>query len=342
MTTPGEPTVYRFVSDGRMAVDVNRDAMARMNRPFVWLAASVASFTVGFGLSYQANRDSLPYYRGEVIRIATGWGLVFVALTAGAVLLGLALGRRSNRWRMRRLYPEGSATEVELTADALILRRPSGTRSIPYGDIRKVKSRERVQWLVVRRRPLTEALPASLLPPDALDAIRARSRGAVPFSSSPPPTGPARQLVVPEHWASHVAAATVRRTLGRPRFWVRLGLAILVSIPMGLLGGRAWLALAPALALVSLAVVHLQTRRSIASTLPPGSLAATEVHQDRLVSRSAHWTRVIPFDAIRRIDVRGDVVFIEMTTVPPLLVLARELVPDDLIERHSVSRSSAG
>lgn len=340
MAGPGEPTVHRYVSDGRLADAVNRDAMARVTSPVLWIATAVVGFGVGFVTAYRANRASLPYYRADVIRIAVGWGLAFVAIVMGAALLGIVLGRRLNQRRMRRLFPTGSETEVELTEDALVLRRPSGARSIPYRDIRRIRSREHVQWLVVRTRPLTEPLPARLLPPDALDAVLARSRGAVALSASPVPTGPIRQFVVPSGWAGHVAAMTVRRTLGRPRFWTRLGLGFLVSIPMALLAADAWLALAPAVALLSLALAFVQTRRSIASALPPGSVASTELHHDRLVSRSTRWTRVIQFDDIRGLDVLDDVVFIEMMTAPPLLVLARELVPDDVVEQRLVSRPS--
>jgi hypothetical protein len=315
-----------------MARDVSRDTVGRMRRPLPWAAAAVLSFTVGSVSSYRGNRASLPYYRAEVIRIAVGWGLVFVVLMAAAALLGLALSVTQLRRRAVRLYPEGAETEVELTEEALVLRRASGVRSIPYADIRTVKPRERVLWIVVSRRPLAEPLPADLLPPAAVDAIRARSRGAVPASTAPAPTGPLRQIVVPQHWASHVAAATVRRHLRRPRFWTRLALGIVVSIPMAVIGGRAWLAVAPVLALLSLAVAFVQTRRVITWALPPGSTTSAEIHHDRVISRSVRWTRDIPLADIRRIDVRGNVVFFEMTTRPPLLALARELVPADLID----------
>ena len=155
-------------------------------------------------------------------------------------------------------------------------------------------------------------------------------------------TGPARQFVVPDRWASRVASMMVARTARRRGFWLRLAAGFLVTIPMAQIGGRAWLVLSPAVAIVSLAVVHLRTRRSIAEALPPGSLTSTEAHGDRLVARNPRGSRVIRYDDVRRIDVRGDVVFIEMTTAPPLLVLPRALVPDDLLERPRNATSGSG
>ena len=151
-----------------------------------------------------------------------------------------------------------------------------------------------------------------------------------PSSATPPPTGPTREFVVPDSWASHVAMATLRRTVTRPRFWTRVGLGILVTIPLALAGGRGWLALAPAVALISLAVTYLRTERSVAAALPAGSVATTKFLDGCLVSRTAHSARTIRYDEIRRIDVRDEVVFLEMATEPPLLVLPRALVPDDL------------
>jgi hypothetical protein len=338
MTTPGDATVYRYVSDGQMAAAAARDAMARTKRPPLWFAIGVIGFAVGFVASYRGNRASLPYYRAEVIRIAIGWGLVFVILAVGAALLGIVLGRTAIRRHMRRLYPVGSETEVELADETLVLRRPSGARTIPYGDIRIVRSREHALWIFVRGRPMAEALPASLLPPDAVDGIRARSVGAVPVSTSTPEIASGRQAVVPARWASHVAAMTLRRNVVRPKFWARVGLGILVSIPMAMVGGRGWLALTPTLALLSLGLSYLQTRRSVAWALPVGSVQSVEVQDDRLVSRSPRWSRVIPLADIRRVDLRDDVVFLEMTTRPPLLVLPRNLVPDSLIDQHRGAR----
>jgi len=342
VTNPGKPAAYRYVSDGTMAGALNRDAVARANLPVAGSVLGLVGFGVGFYASFDSNRASLPYHRGEVVRIALVWGLACSAIWLAAGVVALVVARAANRQRMRRLFPTGSVTEVRLEQDALVLTRPGGTRTIPYGRIRRVRAYEHTRWIVARERPIVEVLPAGLLPPDALDLIEARSRGVVPVSTPSPPTASARQVAVPENWARHVAWMTLTRNLRRPRFWVRLGLGLLVSAPIALVAGPAWLALAPAVALLSVTFGYVHTLRAMAEAAPPGSLISTEAHDDRLITRNPRWSRLIPFDHIRGIDVHGDLVFLEMTTAPPLLVMARELVPDDLIERHRASRSGSG
>jgi len=316
-----------------MASGLNRDSLARMNRPVVWAAFTLVGFGVGFYASFDSNRASWPYYRGEVIRIALVWGLVVAALMIPAALLGLAMGRATNRWRMRRMFPTGSVTEIRLDPDALVLTRPGTTRTIPYGRIRRVKLYEHTHWIVVRGRPLVEVLPAGLLPGEAVEILQARASGAVPLSWTSPPMGPVLRMVVPDSWAAHVAAVTVREIVGKPRFWVRLGLAVLVSATIAYAAGIEWLALGPALALVAFMVAYVRTRDAMAVAMPSGSVASMEVLDDQLVSRTARWAREIPFDEVREVRVRDDVVFLAMTGTPPLLALARELVPDAVIER---------
>jgi hypothetical protein len=316
-----------------MARGLDRDLMARAHLPVAGSALALISFAVGFYSSFDSNRDSLPYYRGEVVRIALVWGLVFAAILLIAGLIGVFLGRGVNRRRMRRLFPTGSVTQVRLDRDALVLTRPGTTRTIPYGRIRRVKLYEHTQWIMVRGRPLVEVLPAGLLPDEAVETLQARASGAVPLSWSPPATGPARQMVVPAGWATHVAGVDVRNTLSKPRFWVRLGLAILVSTPIAYAAGTAWLALGPALALLSSRLAYVRTRDAMAASMPSGSVARLEVLDDRMVSRTARWAREIRFDEVREVHIRGDVVFLAMTTTPPRLALARELLPDVVIDR---------
>ncbi|MGY2874584.1 hypothetical protein ACVW00_001774 [Marmoricola sp. URHA0025 HA25] len=333
MTDPALPATYRYVSDGGMAAALDRDSMARVNRPVVWATLTVVGFGVGYYASFHGNRNSLPYYRGEVVRIALVSGLVVAALLAAAVLVGLALARPINRRRMRRSFPTGSVTEVRLEQDALVIARPAATRTIPYGRIHRVRLREHTQWIVVRGRPSIEVLPAGLLPPDAIGTVRARAAGAVPLSWSPAPTGSVRQVVVPEGWPSHVAAATLKEIARGARFYVRVVLAVLVSALIAYAAGGAWLLLGPSLTLLALTTAFVRTRRAMADAMPSGAVASVEVLSDRMVSRTVRWAREIRFDEIREVRVRGDVVFLAMTSTPPLLALARELVPDAVIER---------
>lgn len=333
MIDPGTPVTYRYVSDDRMARGLNRDVTARA-RPGV---AGIALALVGFGLggyaSFDANRDSLPRYRGEVVGIALVWGLVFAALWVGFGLIGLLVARGVNRRRMRRLFPTGSVTEVRLDQDAVVLTRPATTRRIPYDRVRRVRRYEHTRWIVVRGRPLVEVLPASLLPDRAVEILEARAAGATPSAWSQAPTGPVRDLVVPDGWAAHVAGVTVRATLGTPRFWARLGLAVLVSGVVAYAAGPLWLAVVPALALLAVTVAYLRTREAMAHAMPSGSVASIEALDDRLVSRTARWSRDIRFDEVRAVDVRGDVVFLTMTSAPRRLALARELLTDAVLER---------
>jgi hypothetical protein len=125
----------------------------------------------------------------------------------------------------------------------------------------------------------------------------------------------------------------VRATLGTPRFWARLGLAVLVSGVVAYAAGALWLAVVPALALLAVTVAYLRTREAMAHAMPSGSVASIEALDDRLVSRTARWSRDIRFDEVRAVDVRGDVVFLTMTSAPRRLALARELLTDAVLER---------
>jgi hypothetical protein len=180
--------------------------------------------------------------------------LAFAIVLVLALLLGMQLGRGTTRRRMRGLFPVGSVTELVLDGDRLELRRPGGTRTIPLTSVRRVQSRRhRLHWLVVRRRPMVEVLPADLLPREVVDVIEARARAAVPLSWLTAPTGPTRRVVVAGGWAAHVARMRVGTSLVNARFWT--------------------------------------ARRAIADAMPAGSVATVEVLDDRVVSRVARWAR---------------------------------------------------
>jgi hypothetical protein len=67
--------------------------------------------------------------------------------------------------------------------------------------------------------------------------------------------------------------------------------------------------------------------------VPDGSVATTDVFEDRLVSRNAGGVREIRYADVRAIEVRGDVVLIRMTTERNVGVIARALIPDELPQR---------
>jgi hypothetical protein len=333
MTDPGTPVTYRYVSDGQMPTVLDRETMARVNRPLAWSATAFVGFGLGSTLLLGANRASLPYHPGEVVLLSLLSGVVMALVMVIAGLVGMIIGRAVSRARMRRLFPTGSVTEVRLEQDALVLTRPASTRTVPYDRVRRVRRYEHTRWVVVRARPFVEVLPASLLPDQAVEILEARAAGARPPAWSPAPTGPVRDLVVPEGWAAHVAAVSVRATLRSPRFWARLGLALLVAGVAAHAAGPLWLAVGPALALIAVTVAYLRTREAMARATPSGSVASIETLDDRLVSRTARWTRDIRFDEVRAVDVHDDVVFLVMTSAPRRLALARALLPDAILER---------
>ena len=141
------------------------------------------------------------------------------------------------------------------------------------------------------------------------------------------------QMTVPAGWTAHLATVHTRASLTGRRFLVRVGTASVVSVFLALTVAPAWLLAAPVLALVSLGIAHGQARRALAAALPTGSVASTEVLDDRLVSRNAGGTREIRFDQVRSVDVRGDVVLLTLASVRGTMLIARALIPDDLLER---------
>jgi len=245
-----------------------------------------------------------------------------------------------NRRSMERCFPEGSVTEVELGADAMVLKRPDRTREVPYQSISRVRASGSLLALEVRgRRPMVELLPLDLLPDDALEFIRVRGLGAWPATDRLGDGTPSRRFVVPAGWAAHVAAVQTRENLRHAGLWIRIGTAIVLSMLLATIAGSWWpLVLAPLLSVASAWLGYTRTRRAVGLALPAGSVAATETRDDRLVSRNAGGVREIRFDDIRSLVVRDDVVLLGMTSGPKVLALARDLVPDELLQRHQLAR----
>lgn len=333
MTVSDPAPTYTYVADAGLADRLRREATARLRRPLPLGILLVFGLVLGILASLITNAASLPTYRGKVVLIGVVWGLVWVAavVVLTAVLVVPVSGVVIRR-RVARDYPQGSRTEVELGDEALVLVRPTGTRTLPYRKIARVRPIGPWLTIAVRGRLIAELLPKGLLPDAALELIRARARGAAP-AAVPWDGVPTRQMVVPAGWATHLAAVHTRASVTSRRFLVRTGLAAVVSVVLALVLGPAWLAAAPVLALVSVATTFVQTRNSLSAVLPSGSVASTEVLADRFVSRNAGGTREIPFDQVRSVEVHGDVVFLMLASARGRMLIARALIPDDLLDR---------
>ncbi|WP_151081821.1 hypothetical protein [Nocardioides cynanchi] len=334
MTAPVPSPTYVYVAEADLADRLRREASARLRRPLPVGILLVFGLVLGIVSSLITNAASLPTYRGRVLLIGVVWGLVWAA---AVVVLTAVLVVPVSRWligrRVARDYPEGSVTEVELGAEALVVTRPTGTRTFPYREITRV--RPIGSWLAIVRRGrlVADLLPQGVLPEPAVDLIRARARGVAPTAVDRWDGEPTRQMVVPPGWAAHLAAVHTRTSLTSRRFLVRTAIASLVSLLPALVLAPAWLVAGPVLALLNAGVTYVQTRSSLSTALPSGSVASTEVLADRLVSRNAGGTREIPFDQVRSAEVHGDVVFLMLEGVRGRLLIARDLLPDDLLDR---------
>jgi hypothetical protein len=334
VTVSDPAPTYTYVADADLADRLRREGTARLRRPLPLAVLLVFGLTLGILASLVTNVASLPAYRGKVLVIGVVWGLVWVAavvvLTAVVVV---PLSRAVIRRRVARDYPQGSRTEVELRAEGLVLMRPTGTRTVPYREIARVRPIGPWLTIALRGRLVAELLPKGVLPDDAVELIRARARGGAPLAADGWVGEPTRQMTVPAGWTAHLATVHTRASLTGRRFLVRVGTASVVSVFLALTVAPAWLLAAPVLALVSLGIAHGQARRALAAVLPTGSVASTEVLDDRLVSRNAGGTREIRFDQVRSVDVRGDVVLLTLASVRGTMLIARALIPDDLLER---------
>jgi hypothetical protein len=333
VTVSDPAPTYTYVADAHLADRLRREATARLRRPLPLGILLVFGLVLGILASLVTNAASLPAYRGEVVVIGVVWGLVWVAaVVVLTVVLVVPLSRVIIGRRVARDYPQGSRTEVELGAEALVLIRPSGTRTLPYRQIARVRPIGSWLTIAVRGRLVAELLPKGVLPEGAVELIRARARGAAP-AADPWDGQPTCQMVVPAGWAAHLAAVHTRTSMTSSRFLVRAGLASVVCLILALVLSPWWLVAAPLLALLSVVTTYVQTRNALSTLLPTGSVASTEVLADRLVSRNAGGTREIPFDQVRSVEVHGDVVFLLLASVRGPMLIGRALIPDDLLQR---------
>jgi hypothetical protein len=326
------PRTYRYVADGQLTSQLTREATSLRRLGRLALALAVVGLVLGIGASLTTYHASLSQYFGRIMLIGLVWGLAWFA--AVAVLLaavGVPLAVVINRWWVRRLFPEGSVTEVELGEDSLTFRRPAGTRSVPYQAVIRPRAGGSLLRFELRGRPRVEWVPLGLLPDDAIDFIVARARDAWPLSATLGTGNVTRQFTVPPGWAAHVAAAHTRSALASAKVWVRIGLALVAVVGLALVAGIGWIAVAPLPGLLAVAVTYERTRRAIATAMPIGSVTTSEFLDDRVIIRNARWAREIRFGDISTIDVRGDVVFLGTASGPKRIAVARALIPDDAL-----------
>jgi hypothetical protein len=336
VTTSGPGATYRYVADGRLAQETLSKGRARARSPLAVATLVVVGLTLGVATSLSVNAASLPTYRSRVVLIGVVWGLAWALLGAAiiAVLVGPVAAVVARR-TIGRTFAVGSVTEVELAEDALVLRRPTGIRTVPYRRIFRL--RKAGMWLrvEVRGRVLAELLPVGLLPDAAIDYVRARARGASPLADVGDQGRPDHEWVVPAGWAAHAAATHARETLRTRRFWIRVGIALLVAASLAAVAGPAWLLVVPLFASLFVAVTYGQARKAVAAVLPTGSVASTRFLDDRFVSSNAGGTREISYDDVRRADLRGDVVVLTLSSQRGRMLIARDLVPDEIREQFA-------
>ena len=332
MTTSGRVTTYRYVSDGALVTVINKEGMARLRHPAPVVGLVLGGTAVGIVSSFRTNEASLPDYLGRVLLIGVAWGLAFVLLTGLMIaVLVVPLASAANRHHVLRRFPLGSVTEVDVGDDALVIRRPAGTSEVPYRKILNLRPRGSFLNIAIRNRLIGELLPLGLLPDDAVEFIRTRSRGAWPAAAVPDAGTPTRRFVVPPGWATHVASVHTRAVLGQRRFWTRMGLVLLGSALVAYVTAPWLLLVSPALAIFVVVGSYVQTRRLFTTLLPTGSVATTEFLDDHFVSRNAGGVREIPFADISSIRVRGDLVQLGVKSQPGWTMIARALVPDEAI-----------
>jgi hypothetical protein len=331
---PGPTSTYRYTADGQLAAVVNREAAARLRKPRLLVSFVVVGLVLGICASFTANAASLPDYLGRVLLIGVLWGLgwvVLVLVLMGAV--GWPLAKVLNRRMMKRLFPQGSVTEVVLGPDMFVIKRPMQTRSIPYRTLFRLRPVGSFMRVELRRRLMAELLPLEMLPDHAIDFVRAKAQGRAPVAAPGGGNQPTRRVVVPDGWAAHVAAVHTWAVLRRTEFWVRLGLVLLASALLAVVTSTWWLLAAPSMALVNVTATYVWTRRAIALAVPPQSVASTEFFEDRFISRNRGGAREVRFDEIRTVDVRGDVALLRLVSERQTLAIARALLPEHELER---------
>ena len=332
VTTPGATSAYRYVA-GEPPLDAGDRAAAWLRQPRGLAALTVTGLILGMVLAMVVMAAWIPdYLRTVLLAGLISGGALALWLVVVAVAMP-PLARRLKRRLFARRFPTGSVIDIELTEDALVIRRASATRELPYRQIQRMRTIGAYLQVVTRGRIVAAVLPAGVLPDDALETIRIRSRAPLSLSVPSAPRRPDREVVVPVRWAAHVAAVVTGAGVRTRRPWVKWGGALAVSVPLAVLGGRGWLLLAPAMVLLNVLTTYLVTRLAVARALPANSVASTEFGADRFVSRNTGGVREVRFDDVSAVTVRAGVVLLRLSSERRLLSIAADLIPEHQLRR---------
>lgn len=328
-----EPQVYWYEADGRLANGMFRATLARLRGPFAWTFVGVVPVGFGVGVGTSVRGKSFHGHPADPWAFGLAFGVGYLMLQTIAIVLVVALTVPSQRRKAERLFPAGSVTTVTLGEDALEIERPTGTRLVPYRSVRLVR-RFPPYWALITGPLRNELLPLETLPEPAIRFIRARAQGKWPAFPHPSAAASAdRTFVVPQGWASRVAAVDLGLGLRGRGFWVRVGIAAVAATVLAVVTTPAGLLLLPAYVLLSVTIRFVLVRRTFAGDLPAGSVATTEFADGGFVSRNTGGVRSIRYDDIRSVTVRGDVTRLTVANVRGHLLIATTLLPDEVIRR---------
>ncbi|GAA4361164.1 hypothetical protein GCM10023145_37500 [Angustibacter luteus] len=273
-----------------------------------------------------------------------------------AVVVAAVLVWATHRRLMRAtlaLCPAGATLAVDLADDVLRVRTAVGEGQSPYADIREPLLVQGHVVLPMRRVRSSITLPPGLL--TAADVAWLRERIALaqapdvagqvvagPVVAGPVELEPERvdpdvvggAVVLTAEMLERAYPAVLRYRLLRGR----VGLAVpLISIGLGVWVGDAigWVpgaAVALLFAGSVLLAAALQTRRTWRRSARVGRRLRSRFDDTHLHLDVDGAEASLAYTAIRRCDVRGDVVVLA-TTTGLLQVLPRELVPDEAVRR---------
>lgn len=350
---PTPPSSHRFVADENTAAALSRSyVLSCVRRPFLWVFLVGFAMVQGVAFSLVVNAHAIGRYPGRTVVVGVVWGLEIALFVCAVLCVALFLLYVVNRRMFARQFPAGTELEAVLTADALVVREPSGSRSIGYASIRKVRADPLFVRVYQRGRPQPTFLPRSLLPEEDLRLLRQRAgapsgdlTGDLSDSlsgSHPAETSTVHQFRVPADWASHVAAALTGFVLRDRRFYERVLLSLLVGAAFAVGGASQWWLLLPlAYGGLSVAFTYIQTRRVVGFALPTGALVTAEFGDDRLVYRRPAFVDEIRYGDCTSVHLLGDVVGLRLKTMRSILLMPLQLFPADRLAALSTAAHTA-